>query len=328
VSPKLGVVYQRENAPEDLAQAAVRYESLGFDDMWLVEDLGFAGGIASAAVALQATQSINVGIGILAAVIRNPVFAAMEVSTLARAFPGRFMPGIGHGIQDWMGSVGARVDSPMRALRESVEIMSGLLAGETVTMSGRYHQVRDVALRFPPRDQPLVLAGVRGPKSLSLAGELCDGALLGEPVTPGHIRWAAAQMALAAGAAGRSKPQLGVYAWMSVDEDGELACDRLRPALARALADPVLTVHLEQTPIMSDVLHAVRGDQSWSQREAALRADWIRELAIAGTAKECAAAVAQLAAAGADRIILMPVPGGTDRQVDGFVRQVVPLLER
>jgi alkanesulfonate monooxygenase SsuD/methylene tetrahydromethanopterin reductase-like flavin-dependent oxidoreductase (luciferase family) len=321
-------VYHRENPPEDLAPAAVRYERLGFDELWLVEDLGFAGGIASAAIALQATRSINVGIGILAAVIRNPVFAAMEVSTLARAFPGRLMPGIGHGIQDWMASVGARVNSPMRALRESIEIMNGLLAGEAVTMSGRYHHVHEVALKFPPKDQPMVLAGVRGPKSLSLAGELCDGALLGEPVTPGHVRWAAEQMAPAASAAARAKPQLGVYAWMSVDKDGEAACDRLRPALAHTLTDPALAIHLENTPFMVDLHRAVRNDLSQSEREAALRGEWIRQLAIAGTPQECATVVVRLAEAGAGRVILMPVPGDTDRQIDAFARDVMPLLGR
>jgi hypothetical protein len=37
----------------------------------------------------------------------------MEIATLARAFPNRVRIGVGHGVQDWMAQIGAKVDSPM-----------------------------------------------------------------------------------------------------------------------------------------------------------------------------------------------------------------------
>ena len=38
--------------------------------------------------------------------LRNVALTAMELATVERMFPGRFVPGIGHGVLDWMGQVG------------------------------------------------------------------------------------------------------------------------------------------------------------------------------------------------------------------------------
>jgi len=50
--------------------------------------------------------------------LRNVALTAMEIATLARLFPGRLTAGIGHGVQDWMGQAGAKVESPMTLARE------------------------------------------------------------------------------------------------------------------------------------------------------------------------------------------------------------------
>ena len=51
-------------------------------------------------------HSVRVGIGLLPVPLRNLALAAMEIATLARLFPDRFVPAIGHGVLDWMGQVG------------------------------------------------------------------------------------------------------------------------------------------------------------------------------------------------------------------------------
>ena len=69
----LGVMYRREHAPEHLPGCARRAEEVGFDELWVVEDCFYGSGIASAATALACTDSITVGLGIMPAVVRNPV---------------------------------------------------------------------------------------------------------------------------------------------------------------------------------------------------------------------------------------------------------------
>ena len=90
-------------------------EALGFAEIWVVEDLPFRGGIAQAAVVLASTERIRVGVGILPAAVRNPVFAAMEASTLAELYPGRLVLGVGHGMPSWMRQVGRVAGQPADA---------------------------------------------------------------------------------------------------------------------------------------------------------------------------------------------------------------------
>ncbi|MFF0160395.1 LLM class flavin-dependent oxidoreductase [Streptomyces sp. NPDC005263] len=54
-----------------------RAEELGFDQVWVVEDLGWRGGVAQAATVLAATTNLTVGIGIMPAGARNVCFAAV-----------------------------------------------------------------------------------------------------------------------------------------------------------------------------------------------------------------------------------------------------------
>lgn len=318
-------MYQREYPPEGLVAASRTYEELGYDDVWFVEDLRFAGGLTSAALALQATASIEVGIGILAAVVRNPVFAAMEIATLARLYPGRLVAGIGHGVQDWMMDVGARVPSPLGALGATLEVVGQLLDGRSVTVEGTYATVRDVALEFPPPKPPVVLGGVRGEKSLELCGRLCDGVLLAEPVTPAYVRWAAQVMSGPAALAGRATPTVAVYALLSVDDDRELAADRLRLRIASSLADPTTHVHLQGLPFRDEMLEECASGPV-EECARSLRPEWISALAVSGTPAECADGVAALGLAGASRVVLLPPPGLAAQQAEQFAREVLPLV--
>ncbi len=73
---------------------------------------------------------------------------AMEIATLGRLFPDRVLPGIGHGVLDWMGQVGARAASPLTLLEEYGTALRRLLDGEAVTVVGplRHARRRDAAL--------------------------------------------------------------------------------------------------------------------------------------------------------------------------------------
>ena len=77
-------------------------EAGGVDQMWFIEDCFYTAGISLAATALALTERLQVGIGILPAVARNPAVTAMEIATLAELAPGRLLAGIGHGVQEWM----------------------------------------------------------------------------------------------------------------------------------------------------------------------------------------------------------------------------------
>ena len=326
MSVRLGVRLHREQPPESILSYAHTVESLGFDEVWVVEDLTFAGGLTAAAAVLAATERITAGIGILAAVVRNPVYLAMEIATLERMFPGRVVAGIGHGVQPWMSAVGARVASPITALGETLSTVEALLQGRRVTIEGRYVRLDDVALTFPLANPPPLLAGVRGPKSLSVAGATCDGVLLAELASPPYLAWARAQVRAAAVRAQRPEPEIAVYAWCCVDRDSQTARLRLSPILEENLRDPEARIQLHGLPFADELSARLDDPAQQGPGGHVLEPEWIDELAVAGTAEECAAGLQRLAQAGAGRIILVPPPGDERAQIQAFADEVRPLL--
>ena len=182
----IGAMIRREVPPEQVVEHA-RHLGGSFDELWVVEDLPFAGGISQATAVLAATDDVVVGHGIAPAPFRNAAALAMEWATLAGLYPGRVTAGIGHGVQAWMRQIGAKVDSPLTLLAETIEAVRRLLAGEIVSMEGRYVHLDQVQLQFPPLQVPPVSAGVTGPKSLRVSGSVADGTILSEGNGPAEI---------------------------------------------------------------------------------------------------------------------------------------------
>lgn len=185
---RLGIVYTPALPPEGLLAAARAADAAGLDEFWVWEDCFAHGGLASATAALTATERITVGIGLLPVPLRNVAITAMELATLHRLFPGRLLAGVGHGVQDWMGQVGARVESPMGLLAEYVDALRALLDGRTVTTGGRYLHLRDVTLQWPPAAADVrILVGGQGPNTLRFSARHGDGTLLAAAMSAAEI---------------------------------------------------------------------------------------------------------------------------------------------
>jgi len=194
--PRVGIVFRPQLPPERLPGFVTAAEAAGLDDVWLWEDCFLEGGLTSAAAALAGSSSLRVGLGLMPAPLRNPALAAMEIATLARLFPGRFVPAAGHGVLPWMDQVGALAASPMTLLREWVTAVRSLLSGQTVTVQGQYVRLSQVALDWPPAAVPPLLVGARGPRTVALAGEIADGLVLDAAgISPDLVRRAVATAA-------------------------------------------------------------------------------------------------------------------------------------
>jgi alkanesulfonate monooxygenase SsuD/methylene tetrahydromethanopterin reductase-like flavin-dependent oxidoreductase (luciferase family) len=183
----LGVVFLPQLPPERLLGIAAVAEEAGLEELWLWEDCFAESGLAAGAAVLGRTRRLRVGIGLLPAPLRNVALTAMEIATLHRLFPGRVHVGIGHGVQDWMGQVGARVDAPVGLLREYLTALRALLNGEQVSTAGRYVRLDRVALAWPPSPPPPLVAGATGPRSLRLCGELADATILTASTSPAGV---------------------------------------------------------------------------------------------------------------------------------------------
>ena len=234
--PRIGVLFDRDRAPEELAAFAAGVQEAGADDLWVVEDLGWAGSISSAAVALAATSTLRVGIGIAPVALRNPALLAMELAMLARAYPGRLVPGLGHGVAEWMRQVGAEPAGKLALLEETITGVRALLNGETVTARGREVTLDGVRLVHPPAEVPPLVTGVVRAKSLELSGRVADGTIIAEGIGPDRI--AASKVHIDRGRAAGDRPdhELIVFTFLHLDEDAGRAAAATRDIMATQAA--------------------------------------------------------------------------------------------
>ena len=287
----LGVVFRPQLPPERLRAVAGAADRAGLEELWLWEDCFREGGIATGAAALAWTSRVRVGIGLLPAPLRNVALTAMEMASLYRLFPGRVTVAVGHGVQDWMGQVGARVESPIGLLGEYLAALRALLAGEQVSTEGRYLRLDRVALDWPPAAAPALVVGAVGPRTLRLSGELADGTILTAATSPTGLRRARALIDEGRRAAGRERPHLVTVYLLAATGTG--AAQRLDAERRDSALDP---------------------------------ADG---LGVAGDANAVADAVGRLADAGADTVVLQPTadepdPEGFVQFAAGEVRPLVP----
>ncbi|PWD52494.1 LLM class flavin-dependent oxidoreductase [Serinibacter arcticus] len=305
--------------PRDLPLADVlpfarRADELGFDELWVVEDLGFRGGVAQAATVLAGTSRIAVGIGIMPAAARHPAFAAMEIATLGQLFPGRVIAGIGHGQASWMRTLGVWPSSPLTLLEETTTAVRSVLRGRPVA-PGRYVTLEHTEFTELPETIPPVLLGVRGPRSLALSGRVADGTLLAEPSPPSYVRAAARHIAAT------GPHELITYDVAAVDDDAERALEAVRPGLMW-IGEPDWAPHLVGLPF-ADELVALRAASAGPEEfAAALPLEWIDELSLAGTPAQVRSKMAARHEAGATCVVLTPVGEGRLEQLESLARVV------
>jgi alkanesulfonate monooxygenase SsuD/methylene tetrahydromethanopterin reductase-like flavin-dependent oxidoreductase (luciferase family) len=248
----VGVVFRPQQPPEALGAVVRAVDEAGVPELWLWEDCFLEGGLTTATAALAWSSRLRVGVGLLPVPLRNPALAAMEVATIARLFPDRFVPAVGHGVLDWMGQVGARVTSPMTLLREHTDAVRDLLDGRRVEAAGRYVHLDGVALDWPPAARPPLLVGARGDKTIRLAGEVADGVLLDSVTDPDVVRRGRALVDEGRASAGRpGRAVVTVYTELDPSRPAATLAAQVAErvaALREAGADTVVLQATDQQP--------------------------------------------------------------------------------
>ncbi|MFD1273986.1 LLM class flavin-dependent oxidoreductase [Streptomyces kaempferi] len=286
----LGAVLRPQLPPERLRDVARLADDVGLEELWLWEDCFREGGISAAAAALAWTERLRVGVGLLPVPLRNVAVVAMEAATLHRMFPGRAVLGVGHGVQEWMGQVGARPESPLTLLREHLDALRALLRGERLSTRGRYVTLDDVALDWPPSTPVPVLAAP--------PDRVRSGSPGRPPTAPSSPR----------------RPRRTAY--------GAHAAHR-RGARVRGRSDPHRVVVYLLTATGPDADARLKAEFESEGLGP------VPDLGVAGDAGAVAAAVRRLADAGADAVILQPTgdepdPEGFVRFAAEEVRALVP----
>lgn len=293
---EIGMVFDRSFPAGAIGDYARRCEASGLHQLWVIEDCFFTAGVSLAATALALTDRLKVGIGIMPAVARNPAVTAMEIATLANVAPGRLLPGIGHGVQEWMGQMGVRTPSPLTTLDETITVVRRLLRGEEVSFRGREVALDGVRLDQPPAEVPPVIAGVQQRKSLALAGRVADGVILVEGAGPTYVEWAL-------GHAGKpSEFEVVTFTMLAVAADRREAYGSVSEFVAGLVLGrrPAFTV----LPFFDEMFDRVT--EHGHNALVDMPADHWREIGAIGTIDDAEAHVTALEAAGVGSINVFP----------------------
>ncbi len=215
----------------DYLGLAAQAEAAGYDTLWTGE-VNATDAVTTMTLLASRLSRINVASGIIPIQTRTPVVLGMTAASLTQIAPGRIRLGLGVSSRIIVGEWnGLPFERPLEQLREAVQVIRMVLAGERVNFDGRFYRLRNFRLMQPPPEKPvpIVLAAL-GPRMLELAGEIADGVLLNW-IPPEAIPESIHQIEIGARRAGRSLADLEIAAYIrtSVTNDPEPA----RQALAR-----------------------------------------------------------------------------------------------
>jgi probable F420-dependent oxidoreductase len=218
-----------------------RAEQIGYQDAWLAEVSGpetfaLAGAIAGA------TETMSLGVAVVAAANRSPALHAMSAGTVSQLLTGRrFALGIGSSseviVEEWHGHSFAR---PLTQVREAVEGARTALTGGR-DYDGATASMRRFPLTSPPLGPVELYVGALGPRMLQLAGAIGDGVclnLMPPRVVPRQI----AEIERGAADAGRDLPgSFGVMARLHVipGDDVDSSRNLVRQVFGPYFAQPV-----------------------------------------------------------------------------------------
>lgn len=208
----------RQQQLQDIAAA-------GFDQVFLADHVSFrngsgADGFVEAASLAQLHPSLAVMISIYLLPLRHPLPVARQIASMARTAPGRFIFGIGIGGEDPHELEVCGVDPKMRGRRanESLSIIKGLLAGDTVSFKGAQFQVDKARIRPTPALPVPMIVGGRSDAALARTAQFGDG-WIGVWCSVKRFQQAIGIIADRAQEAGRADVQWlhGYQPWVGVD---------------------------------------------------------------------------------------------------------------
>ncbi|MFQ5400700.1 MAG: LLM class flavin-dependent oxidoreductase [Anaerolineae bacterium] len=297
----------------------VKYaEEKGFEAVWQAESRLVRDAIVPMAAFASHTTRLKVGSGVTNNWTRNIGLLAATFLTLDDLAPDRIICGIGAWWDPLASKVGIKRRKPLKAMRETVEVLRRLLNMENVTFHGEFHYVDGIQLdvvhgRKEPRNVPIYI-GATGMKMMELTGEIGDGVVLNYLVNPKYNLQAMDALERGAKKAGRSiddidRPQLMIC---SVDRDRKKALDGARKMITQYLGQqPHL---MKASGVSQELLDDIHQVLTWpatdEQIEAAMHLvpdDVVQMCTASGSPEEVKAKVREYVDHGCTCPILYPL---------------------
>jgi len=310
--------YDPSLSVRDMAAIAAQAERLGYDMAFFSEALLCnrdsvttlaAFGLATSRILLGTTQVVR---------LRTPVVMAQTLATLDELTGGRIVLAPGACTEKHARRHGLVPMTPTVAVREWIETMRRLLAGERLSYKGQSTELENAGLNWRPRRSriPFWLASLSR-TGLRLAGEIADGVLLDAHTSPEYVENAVRILREAVRDAGRSWDGFEVAQIVpcSIEDSHKDAVDAVRWEAASRFESPNFpaetgrrlrvgepAVRTEDFPMLLEALE--RGGKAGVA--AALPAAFIEQTTACGTPDEVRERVARYRRAGVTFPLIRP----------------------
>src|SRR5215471_11114965 len=197
VSFNIGVLQLSMEPVHETVAMAKACEDAGFDTFWIAEAYpwwrkhSFEARSSTAILAVIASQTrrIQLAWGIISPYTRHPVEIAMEARVMQDLAGDRFRLGLGASkiFMKEIGEGGGEKLGPAAVMRESIEIIRGVLSGEHFCYRGKVFAAEVPPLKADAvalRSVPPIYVAATGPVLQKMAGSLGDGLLTASISTP------------------------------------------------------------------------------------------------------------------------------------------------
>jgi 5,10-methylenetetrahydromethanopterin reductase len=349
----IGVLQLSMEPVRETVAMAKACEDAGFDAFWIAEAYpwwrkhSFEARSSTAVLAVIAaeTRRIQLGWGIISPYTRHPVQIAMEARVMQDLAGDRFLLGLGAS-KIFMKEIGegeGEKVGPATVMRESIDIIKGVLAGSAFDYRGKVFQASVPPLKpdaHTPRGIPPIYIAGTGPVLQRISGVVGDGLLTASITTPAFVRYSRRNMEEGARKARKDPSQLllGSVIIGSIHHDSAKGKEGAREQAAMYLANKVQNIKgsadvlLESAGLSFDELRPIADAMETGGRKAAARAvtdDILRKACpIAGTPDECIARIEEYRDAGCTHIMLEIWGDDRTGQAKLFGDDVLPHFKR
>jgi 5,10-methylenetetrahydromethanopterin reductase len=325
----LGVLQLSMEPVRETVAMAKACEDAGFDCFWIAEAYpwwrkhSFEARSSTAVLAVIAaqTQRIQLGWGIISPYTRHPVQIAMEARVMQDLAGDRFLLGLGAS-KIFMKEIGegeGEKVGPATVMRESIEIIKGVLKGDAFQYQGKVFSAAVPPLKsdaHTPRGIPPIYVAGTGPVLQRMSGVIGDGLLTASITTPAFVRYSKKNMDEGAQKAGKDPASLalGCVIVGSIGRDSKRGKEGAREQAAMYLANKVQNIKgsagvlLDCAGLTFEELKPIADAMEAGGRKAAARAvtdDILRKVCpIAGTPDECIERIQEYRDAGCTHIML------------------------
>ncbi len=277
-----------------------RVEELGvFESGWVQEQvIGAAGSLApleTLTYAAACTERLRLGCAVFILPLHNPVHLAKAISSLDCISQGRVEVGIATGGRERpFAAFGVDPDKPVARFNEALALMKSCWTEEQIDFSGRWWTLQDVRMEPKPvqKPYPTLWFGGRVPAGVRRAVRHGDGFMGAgsQPTAAFSEQVEIVREELAAQERDPATFRIGKRVYVHVEDDATVASRRLEDALRRHY-----------------------GGGSWAEHM------------VAGPPQACVEGLREVAAAGAELILLNPLLDDA-QQLERLAGEVIPAL--